>query len=85
MRRVKRRLFSRKLSTLSREELGIEIQQSSSATVGHSSVEDAAAALRLYWSRHGAWERWLGYPLAESEQPRGQDDWPPLTMYLDGW
>ena len=50
--------------------------------VGHSSVEDAAAALRLYWHRSVEWERSLGHPL-RTEQTNGRRRIP-LRMYLDG-
>ena len=82
MRQVRRRLFPRKLSALTSEELGIEIQQEPNleeqnetvycapkeyvSSLGHSSVEDAAAALRLYWHRCQDWERSLCYPLLSS-------------------
>jgi hypothetical protein len=39
------------------------------AVVGHSSIEDAAAALRLYWHRSVEWEQSTGYPLRT-----GRDD-----------
>mmetsp|Transcript_44545 Transcript_44545/g.94802 ORF Transcript_44545/g.94802 Transcript_44545/m.94802 type:complete len:692 (+) Transcript_44545:101-2176(+) len=98
MRRVRRKLYPKKLSALTSEVLDIEIQQKSqtapssemcgvksirnASIVGHSSVEDAAAALRLYWHRFREWERTLGYPLLKTRQI-GQC-WPPLKMYLDG-
>ncbi|KAL7514614.1 hypothetical protein ACHAXN_011956 [Cyclotella atomus] len=104
MRQVRRRLFPRKLSVLTSEELGIEIQQEPqlvieqtevnddtpseyAASVGHSSVEDAAAALRLYWHKCQDWERSLRYPLlvpcgASSDSCTVK--WPPIkTFYLD--
>ena len=67
-------MYPRKLSVLTKEELGIHIQQKSqgdpnsqiSTIIGHSSVEDAAAALRLYWHKFTEWERYLGYPLCHS-------------------
>ncbi|KAL3790997.1 hypothetical protein HJC23_002986 [Cyclotella cryptica] len=103
MRQVRRRLFPRKLSTLSSEELGIEIQQEPqfveqnetadvpnqnnySLSIGHSSVEDAAAALKLYWHRCQHWERSLRYPLLPSTSGSSTTGirWPPLKcMYLD--
>ncbi|KAL7452031.1 hypothetical protein ACHAWC_003771 [Mediolabrus comicus] len=131
MRRVgNRKLYSRKLSVLSSEELGIDIQQqqqsvnddpplleeesatnsnrssSSSSSgkvmssiqnesmIGHSSVEDAAAALRLYWHRCNEWEQSLSYPLRRSCDGSNNNNkinndgaeccWTPLKMYLDG-
>lgn len=108
MRQVRNKLYSRKLSVLSSEELGIDIQQSSSSSleqmpllenedggggvsmiqndsmVGHSSVEDAAAALRLYWNRCIEWERSLGYPLSSVDGTAVSSNWSPLSMYLDG-
>jgi len=105
MRQVRTKLYSRKLSALSSEELGIDIQQSSEhpppledegsdgvsmiqndSMVGHSSVEDAAAALRLYWNRCIEWEHSLGYPLSSSGGGgvAATSEWDPLSMYLDG-
>ena len=53
------------------------------SNVGHSSVEDAAAALRLYWHSASNWERSLGHPLIKTQQH--QRKWPPLKCkYLDG-
>lgn len=104
MRQVRRRLFPRKLSTLSSEELGIEIQQEPtliveptvttkndartndySASVGHSSVEDAAAALKLYWHKCQDWERSLRYPLISSDSSSCiSNRWPTIeSFYLD--
>ena len=99
MRKVRRKMYSNKLSTLSSDILDIEIQnnnkkkQSSSSSseltndsnVGHSSVEDAAAALRLYWHQANEWERSLGYPFSKDTQQQQQSQyWPPVKMYLDG-
>lgn len=53
------------------------------SAVGHSSVEDAAAALRLYWHKSGDWERFLGHPLRRTRRRLGPS-WRPLEMYLDG-
>jgi hypothetical protein len=55
------------------------------AIVSHSSVEDNAAALRLYWHRSVEWERSLGYPLRtqQDDARRGRRQ-APLRMYLDG-
>ena len=103
------KMLQKKLSTLTSEVLGIEIQQQlhwmdfknndsedesgqggrslkNSSMIGHSSVEDAAAALRLYWHKCREWEHSLGYPL---KPPRSSDrassrKWPSLKMYLDG-
>ena len=100
MRQVRRRLFPRKLSTLTSEELGIEIQQEPdlieqteschnttneyNTSIGHSSVEDAAAALRLYWHKCQDWERSMRYPLHISAGLNaGVRKWPPLKIYLD--
>lgn len=94
-------MFPRKLSTLSSEVLGIEIQQEphlipdddegnaikNSSKIGHSSVEDAATALRLYWHRCLGWERSLRYPLTSPQSCDTSTDerhWPALGMYLDG-
>eukprot|EP00571_Detonula_confervacea_P005909 CAMPEP_0172332020 /NCGR_PEP_ID=MMETSP1058-20130122/62224_1 /TAXON_ID=83371 /ORGANISM="Detonula confervacea, Strain CCMP 353" /LENGTH=661 /DNA_ID=CAMNT_0013049297 /DNA_START=36 /DNA_END=2018 /DNA_ORIENTATION=+ len=99
MRRVRKKMYPRKLSTLSSEELDIEIQQKSQTSpsseevntgksiknasmVGHSSVEDAAAALRLYWHKVSKWERFLGYPMLKTQQ--SAQCWAPLKIYLDG-
>lgn len=84
-------MYPRKLSVLTKEELGIDIQQKMqgesishiSSIVGHSSVEDAAAALRLYWHKFNAWERSLGYPLTMTQQTTIRH-YVPLRMYLDG-
>jgi len=104
MRQVRTKLYSRKLSVLSSEELGIDIQQQSEhpppledegsggvsmiqndSMVGHSSVEDAAAALRLYWNRCIEWEHSLGYPLSSGGGGvAATSEWDPLSMYLDG-
>jgi DNA polymerase III epsilon subunit-like protein len=91
-RETRKKLYPRKLSTLACEELGIHIQQQKQQQqqpiVGHSSVEDAAAALRLYWHKHVEWERSLGYPLLRRRHD-GVDTQEtqrriPLKMYLDG-
>ena len=109
MRQVRTKLYSRKLSALSSEELGIDIQQQqqqsfesppplededgggasmiqNDSMVGHSSVEDAAAALRLYWNRCIEWEHSLGYPLSSGSDGGAATtaEWAPLSMYLDG-
>ena len=94
MRSVRnKKMYSRKLSHLTSEYLNIEIQQpqqpkkesSSTATsIGHSSVEDAAAALRLYWINANEWERSLGYPLSTKAQQSCQTAWNPIKLYLDG-
>jgi hypothetical protein len=111
MRQVRTRMFSRKLSVLSSEELGIDIQQrqqtlvdppslqseeeeegesvgvslQNESRVGHSSVEDAAAALRLYWHKCIEWEHSLGYPLStEAAAAEIASEWNPLNMFLDG-
>ncbi|KAL7528936.1 hypothetical protein ACHAWF_002772 [Thalassiosira exigua] len=84
MRRSRRKLFPRKLSALASEELDVEIQRKDGPSVGHSSVEDAAAALRLYWHKHAEWERWLGHPLRRNVATRSAPRRRPLRMYLDG-
>eukprot|EP00986_Skeletonema_menzelii_P019915 scaffold29570_cov154-Skeletonema_menzelii.AAC.1 len=109
MRKVRTKLYSRKLSALSSEELGIDIQQQqqpqsfenppplededgggasmiqNDSMVGHSSVEDAAAALRLYWNRCMEWEHSLGYPLSSgTDGAAAAEEWAQLSMYLDG-
>jgi hypothetical protein len=96
-RETRKKLYPRKLSTLACEELGIHIQQQQQqqqqqqTIIGHSSVEDAAAALRLYWHKHGEWERSLGYPLLrrrhdnlDTRRQQQQLRRIPLKMYLDG-
>ncbi len=62
---------------------GVSMIQNDSK-VGHSSVEDAAAALRLYWNRCIEWERSLGYPLSDRDGAVAPSNWSPLSMYLDG-
>jgi len=94
MRSVRnKKMYSRKLSHLTSEYLGIEIQQpqpkkesSTSTSIGHSSVEDAAAALRLYWIKANEWERSLGHPLSTKAQQLQacQIAWNPIKLYLDG-
>ena len=108
-----RRMLPRKLSTLSSEELGIDIQLQPhemkneddsmhcpdktkeddsirNATIGHSSVEDAVAALRLYWHKCIDWERSMGFPLKPPSQvgrafnATSHRQWSRLQMYLDG-
>ena len=89
MRAGKRRRYPRKLSHLTSELLGIDIQKQSdndsmlqnATNIGHSSVEDAAAALRLYWLRAKEWEASLDFPLTSIQD---QSPWEPLDMYLDG-
>lgn len=100
MRQVRKRLFPRKLSALTSEELGIEIQQEPhlietdtdgpspnnySSSIGHSSIEDAAAALRLYWHKCQDWERSLRYPLlVPADSTPNNIRWPPIKcFYLD--
>ena len=90
MRAGKRRRYPRKLSQLTSELLGMDIQQQSendstlknTTNIGHSSVEDAAAALRLYWLRAKEWEESLDLPLISLAQ--GQSSWEPLDVNLDG-
>ncbi|KAL7461265.1 hypothetical protein ACHAXS_001685, partial [Conticribra weissflogii] len=63
-----------------------EVCLTNSSMLGHSSVEDAAAALRLYWHKYDDWEHSLTYPLKpiklQISTPFRQR--PPLKMYLDG-
>ncbi len=55
------------------------------AVVGHSSVEDAAAALRLYRHRSVEWEQSLGYPLrTERDDARRGRRRPPLRITSTG-
>ena len=84
--RTEHKVFQRKLSHLVEENLGLSIQDHDG---GHSSAEDAEAALKLYWKVRDEWESRLGFPLCsnvvslsalDSSQPR----WPPVTLYLDG-
>lgn len=63
-----------------------EMRLKNSSMIGHSSVEDAAAALRLYWHKYDDWEHSLRYPLAPIKSPTSIpfQKRPPLEMYLDG-
>ncbi len=63
-----------------------EVCLTNSSMLGHSSVEDAAAALRLYWHKYDDWEHSLRYPLQPIKLPTSTPfrQRPPLTMYLDG-
>lgn len=85
--RSRNKMLQRKLSHLVEEELGMDIQGGGG---GHSSVEDAEAALRLYWKVRLAWEHSLGCPLRsfganEDDVPAlVKDYWPAVTLYLDG-
>ena len=84
--RSRNKMLQRKLSQLVEEELGMDIQ---SGGGGHSSVEDAEAALKLYWKVRDSWEHSLGYPLrsfGQSVVPALVTDhhWPPVILYLDG-
>ena len=86
--RSRNKMLQRKLSHLVEEELGMNIQ---SGGGGHSSVEDAEAALKLYWKVRDSWERSLGCPLHsfgeknKDDVPALVDDhWSPVTLYLDG-
>jgi DNA polymerase III epsilon subunit-like protein len=74
MRQVRKRMYPRKLSSLCEEHLGFSIQKNdckievisssfSEHETGHSSVEDAAAALLLYHKVSEEWEESLGFPL----------------------
>ena len=86
--RSRNKMLQRKLSHLVEEELGMDIQ---SGGGGHSSVEDAEAALKLYWKVRNSWERSLGCPLRsfgaknKNDVPElVKDHWSPVTLYLDG-
>lgn len=111
MRRVRKRHYPRKLSELTHEHLGINIQNhgvpsllyekesknedddNNNPSLGHDSIEDAAAALMLYKKFSTHWEKTLGYPLFKflrneefcdasiSYNSRNQS---PITLYLDG-
>lgn len=79
MRPVRNKMLPKKLSFLAEEHLGLEIQQNIKGgldidhgefasshcehSVGHSSIEDAAAALLLYLKVSKQWEKSLGDPL----------------------
>lgn len=91
------KLYPRKLSVITKEELGIDIQHNNSDSLGHSSVEDASASLMIYLKHHLEWERHLGYPLQSllfhnsDSSDRGTSvrdivskSWKPLILYLDG-
>jgi len=73
--------YARKLVHLAEEELGEEIQTGSE---GHSSTEDAFAALRLYFWKREEWEVRLGHPLnALLSLKEYKPVWPPITLYFD--
>ena len=77
MRPVRKRFYPRKLSELSKEYLALNIQNSGICTVyesingdkiltssiGHDSIEDAAATLMLYKKFSYQWEKSLDFPL----------------------
>ncbi len=75
MRPTRKRLYSRKLSELAREHLGISIQNNATSSlycadkkngsysIGHDSIEDAASALMLYYKVSFEWEASLKFPL----------------------
>mmetsp|Transcript_6624 Transcript_6624/g.7454 ORF Transcript_6624/g.7454 Transcript_6624/m.7454 type:complete len:549 (-) Transcript_6624:1220-2866(-) len=105
MRAVRKRFYPRKLSELSKEELRIEIQNSYVASplkintsndrqkysIGHDSVEDAAATLMLYNKVSSQWEKSLRFPLQQFSQllnrnseQNGKINKPSITLYLDG-
>jgi len=81
MRPVRKKMRPKKLSFLAEEHLGLEIQQNMDTGLdidhgqfasshgehseGHSSIEDAAAALLLYSKFSKQWEETLGNPLEE--------------------
>mmetsp|Transcript_22523 Transcript_22523/g.51569 ORF Transcript_22523/g.51569 Transcript_22523/m.51569 type:complete len:357 (-) Transcript_22523:107-1177(-) len=78
----RRKLLPRKLAFLTEEHLGLVIQNS---TMGHSSVEDATGALRLYLSHQVEWETYAGHPLAAyitDTLVDGPQHFP-LSIYLD--
>lgn len=108
MRPVRRRMYARKLSHLAKEHLDIEIQQNGCNNIhvvnndegcckdheiGHSSVEDAAAALLLYRKVSHDWEAMLGFPFRKIVSDTkaniakggcsGQGS-SSITLYLDG-
>mmetsp|Transcript_14242 Transcript_14242/g.28415 ORF Transcript_14242/g.28415 Transcript_14242/m.28415 type:complete len:589 (-) Transcript_14242:116-1882(-) len=73
--------YARKLVHLAEEELGEEIQRGSE---GHSSTEDAFAALRLYFLKREEWEARLGHPLnALLSLKDCKPVWPSITLYFD--
>lgn len=95
MRQVRKRYYPQKLSYLTRTYLHRDIQlehtsSSSSSSVGHDSIEDAAAALELYWKFANEWESSLGHPLAtttttNNDNTNNIDRIPPKwALYLDG-
>ncbi|KAL7517717.1 hypothetical protein ACHAWX_002615 [Stephanocyclus meneghinianus] len=66
--------------------VGSTNQNHYASSIGHSSVEDAAAALNLYWHRCQHWERSLRYPLLPPVPGSLSTSirWPPVKcMYLD--
>ena len=84
MRPVRKRFFPKKLSFLAEEHLGVKIQNNSRTFdidfggenlnradehyEGHSSIEDAAAALLLYKKFHKRWEEKLDFPLHQRRE-----------------
>eukprot|EP00551_Chaetoceros_affinis_P006678 CAMPEP_0203670756 /NCGR_PEP_ID=MMETSP0090-20130426/6742_1 /ASSEMBLY_ACC=CAM_ASM_001088 /TAXON_ID=426623 /ORGANISM="Chaetoceros affinis, Strain CCMP159" /LENGTH=525 /DNA_ID=CAMNT_0050535685 /DNA_START=105 /DNA_END=1682 /DNA_ORIENTATION=- len=82
MRPTRKRFYSRKLSELTREHLGIIIQndgvsslyqtekETGSYSLGHDSIEDATSALLLYHKVSLEWELGLGFPLRKYMKKR---------------
>jgi DNA polymerase III epsilon subunit-like protein len=105
MRPTRKRHYSRKLSDLTNEHLGIKIQSNGSSSLydrddntnkyslGHDSIEDAAAALMLYMKVSLEWEKSLNFPLGKLSKRRSNSnpnavrtgkDQSTMTLYLDG-
>jgi DNA polymerase III epsilon subunit-like protein len=73
-----RKLRQRKLRDVFQEEFGVRIQE---GTGGHSSAEDASAALAVYLKHRESWERSLpNAPLPTRPLTAA----PPLRLLLDG-
>ena len=86
MRQTRKRYYPRKLAELSREQLGIHIQNNGISKskynkngelnehyqIGHDSIEDAAASLLLYKKVSLEWEKFLKFPLRKMWKQRQQ-------------
>ena len=104
MRRKRKDFYPKKLSKLTRKHLGVTIQnnqtstlydngkgKSSSATLGHDSIEDSAAAMMLYKKFSYEWESGLDFPLRDLVLQHGrrnhskaaQTPQAQITFYLD--